>query len=97
MKRYVALIEVAKNSRCVQAGFLHNEQAGVVAVDQKGGGPNLAETRLYTYADDDSKVIYLIAIGDKSSQHSDVEYGRIFANSLKSDEQPQEKQKNTGK
>ncbi len=83
LQRYVALLNVSKNSKAAQAGYLHTEQSGVVAVDQKGGGGNLQETRLYTYADDEQKVIYLIAIGDKASQHSDVEYGKSFVESLR--------------
>lgn len=28
-------------------GFIHRETSGVVAIDQKGGGPSLVQTRLY--------------------------------------------------
>lgn len=49
LKRFLALLEIAPNCKAVQAGFLHNEPKGIVAVDQKGGGGNLQETRLYTY------------------------------------------------
>ncbi len=53
-------------------GFIHREPGGVVAVDQKGGGPNLAQTRLYVYADDRECVLYLITLGDKASQKDDI-------------------------
>jgi hypothetical protein len=81
--RYLALLNACNNSKCVQAGYLHAEQSGVLAIDQKGGGGNLRETRLYTYADDETGKVYLIAIGDKDSQHSDIEYSKQFVNSLR--------------
>jgi len=36
-----------------------------------------------TYADDDTKTVYLIAIGDKDDQHADVEYCKDFVNTLR--------------
>ena len=82
LDRYVDLLNVAPNARTVQAVFLHGEPSGVVAVDQKGGGGNLAETRLYTYADDSTKVLYLILIGDKGSQAKDIQACREFVREL---------------
>ena len=83
LDRYVDLLNAAPNSKAVQAGFLHREPAGVIAVDQKGGGANLAETRLYTLADDSAKVLHLIVIGDKGSQAKDIHASREFAQQLK--------------
>ena len=57
---------------------------GIMAVDQKGGGPNLEETRGYTYADDTKKILYLITLGNKSSQSSDIELAKGFVATLKS-------------
>lgn len=37
--RYVSQLKQSKNAFCVQAGYLHPEPRGVVALDQKGGGP----------------------------------------------------------
>ena len=83
LDRYMKLLAVAKNSKAVQAGYLHPEPCGVLAVDQRGGGANLQETRLYTYADDDTRTVYLIAIGDKDAQHADVEYCKSFVKTLR--------------
>lgn len=76
--RYMAQIQISKNARCVQAGYLHREPMGVVAVDQKGGGPSLMESRMYTYADEGSKVLYLITIGNKNEQQSDLKFCKVF-------------------
>jgi len=81
--RYLKLIAASKNSRAVQAGFLHPEPMGIMAVDQKGSGPNLEETRGYTYADDEKKVLYLITLGNKSNQSSDIDLAKRFVASLK--------------
>jgi predicted hotdog family 3-hydroxylacyl-ACP dehydratase len=81
--RYVKLIAASKNSRAVQAGFLHPEPMEIMAVDQKGGGPNLEETRAYTYADDEKEVLYLITLRNKSSQSSDIELAKEFVAPLK--------------
>ena len=78
LKRYLGLLEGARNSRAVQAGFLHSEGKGIIAVDQKGGGGNLQETRLYTYADEAKKVLYLITVGNKNEQPADVELSKNF-------------------
>jgi len=82
VRRYVRLIAAVKNSKAIQAGFLHHEPMGIVAVDQKAGGPNLQETRGYTYADDDKKILYLITTGNKSTQSSDIELSKQFVESL---------------
>ncbi len=83
LDRYLKLLAVSKNSKALQAGYLHPEPGGVLAVDQKSGGAHLQETRLYTYADDDAKTVYLIAIGDKDAQHADIEYCKRFVKTLR--------------
>ncbi|MCE9612368.1 MAG: hypothetical protein K8R23_19385 [Chthoniobacter sp.] len=82
LDRYLSQLATLPNARCAAAGFLHPEQAGVLAVDQRGGGGNLQETRLYTYAHEARQVLYLIAIGNKDSQPSDVLAAKRFVESL---------------
>jgi hypothetical protein len=83
LERYMDFLKVAPNPQAIQAGFLHPEPAGVIAIDQSGGGGNLQETRLYTYPDSGTKVLFLITIGNKDEQHSDIIYSKQFAQSLK--------------
>jgi len=78
LQRYRVLLRQSPNSKAVQAGYLHREPGGVIAVDQKGGGANLQETRAYTYADDEKKILYLITLGNKSSQRADIELSKVF-------------------
>ena len=66
----------------IKFGFMHREPRGVIAIDQKGGGQGLKETRLYTYPNRPAEIIHVVTIGDKSSQESDIRYTREFVDSL---------------
>lgn len=70
--RYLPMLNAALNPRAIHAGFLHPEPGGVMAVDQKGGGGNLRETRLYTYAQADTRTLHLLLLGDKATQRRDL-------------------------
>ena len=72
LERYMILLARSPSVRSVQAGFLHPEPHGMVAVDQRGGGGRLQETRLYCYAHNGSRIVHLLGIGDKSSQPADL-------------------------
>jgi len=61
----------------------------VVALDQKGGGGNLQETRLYVYPDEERKVLYLITIGNKDEQQSDIQTCNGFVELLKKPNEPE--------
>ena len=82
LERYLEQITAAPNPKVVQGGYLHPEPGGVVAIDQKGGGGNLQQTRLYTYAYAERNVLYLIAIGDKQSQPADIQFCSKFVKNL---------------
>lgn len=41
LRRYLSILNNAKNAQCVHAGYIHNEPKGVKAVDQSAGGPAL--------------------------------------------------------
>lgn len=56
----------------IQRGFLHPEPYGVPAIDQRGDGQGLKEFRLYIYPDMEQHKLYLLALGDKNSQKSDI-------------------------
>jgi hypothetical protein len=63
--------------------FLHSEGAGVIAIDQKGGARNLAETRLYVYPDEDAQILYLLTIGGKDDQPDDIQFCKQFVLDLR--------------
>ena len=72
LERYMTLLARSASARSVHAGFLHPEPHGMVAIDQRGGGGRLQETRLYCYAHAGSRTVHLLGIGDKSSQSADL-------------------------
>ncbi len=74
LARYQEALERAAKPAQIQAGFVHPEPLGVVAVDQKGGGSNLAESRLYVFPHEPTKTLYLLTIGDKNSQAKDIKW-----------------------
>lgn len=72
LQRYLDLLCAAPHARLIQAGFLHPEPHGVVAIDERGGGAGLRAMRLYTFADTRTRVLHLLLLGDKDSQPSDL-------------------------
>ena len=84
LDRYMILLARSPAARSVQAGFLHPEPHGMVAVDQRGGAGRLQETRLYCYAHSGSRTVHLLGIGDKSSQLADLARLAPLARSLNS-------------
>jgi len=53
-----------------------------LAVDQKGGGSSLKQTRLYVYLEKTTEAVHLITLGDKDSQASDIKYASEFVDRL---------------
>lgn len=86
LKRYETYLRASKNSKSVQAGFLHFEPMGCVAIDQKGvSKAKLQETRLYIFADDSTNTIHLITIGDKDAQQDDIQYCKEYIQVIRSE------------
>ena len=80
LDRYITQLNSYQRSACVQGGYLHIEGGRVVAIDQRGtkGADKIEETRLYIFADDTEKVVYLITIGNKQEQSSDIKISKQF-------------------
>jgi hypothetical protein len=81
LDRYLSQLNAAANPKAFTAGYMHHEPHGVVALDQKGGGSNLQETRLYVYPHEEQKVLYIITIGNKQEQQADVGFCSEFVTS----------------
>jgi hypothetical protein len=87
LQRLLSILNTGKKPGTFQAGFIHEEPGGVLAVDQKGGGKNLQETRLYTFPDSETETLHLITIGNKKNQSNDIQLAKHFAQSLKTHSQ----------
>ena len=82
LNRYLAQLNAAPNPQAFMAGYIHPEPHGVAAIDQKGGGKNLQETRLYVFPCVERNVVYIITIGNKDEQASDIQFCSEFVKSL---------------
>jgi hypothetical protein len=71
---FLAWLDAGNAPRPFAFGFLHDEPAGVIAIDQRGASTKVAATRLYLYAYVERETVYLLTIGDKRSQSDDVQH-----------------------
>ena len=85
LQRYLTLLNNSQHPRLIQAGFLHAEPQGVIAIDERGGGGNLRALRLYTYADEANRILHLLSLGDKDSQSNDLRTLPIILKNLRID------------
>jgi hypothetical protein len=76
----------------VQFGFLHEEPKGIRAIDQSGGTlaigkkrGKLDQTRLYTYAALESKVLHILCMGSKTDQAKEIRYATSVVDSIRKD------------
>jgi hypothetical protein len=73
---------------------LHDERKGLWAVDQRGKSKKkLAETRLYVYPDAASSILYLITLGLKKEQKTDLPTGWAFVRQLRAERENQDANK----
>lgn len=73
-------LNAGARSQDVRTGFIHPEPGGVLAITERGAGKNAVPLRLYVYPDDEAQCLYLITLGDKKSQQTDILFCK---NSLK--------------
>lgn len=72
----------------IRMGCIHAEPHGVLALDQKGGGKNLAQTRLYIYPDPDAEIVHVITLGGKDTQAEDIKLCSEFVEQLRKNKAP---------
>lgn len=82
LARYQQMLDEQPIARLVSAGFIHPEGRGIVALTQQGFKPKQPPTRLYLYPAQDSKMVYLITIGDKDTQSQDIQDCNEFIRTL---------------
>jgi hypothetical protein len=79
----------------IRHGFLHPEPQGAAAIDQKGGGKNLAQTRLYVFPDPGTETLHMITLGDKRSQKADIATCRAFVDDLRKEKEKADEEENS--
>ena len=88
---YFEALKMIGNPLQVKSGFIHDEPDGVKAIDQRGGKQKvkLQQTRLYLYPNVSEQKLYLLAIGDKTTQRGDIQFCRERVKEIKQDEKGQ--------
>ncbi len=82
---YLTALQAGAKAVLIQAGFIHREPQGVVAIDQKGAQGKPKQTRLYVYVVEMNNTLHLITIGDKNSQQRDLADCRKYVTALRKD------------
>lgn len=85
LDKYFEALNQCGNPLQVSIGFIHNEPVGIKAIDQKGGGKKhkLQQTRLYIFPNINTNILYLLAIGNKTTQRDDIGKCREFVVNIK--------------
>jgi len=81
---FLVSLRSGKKPKPLIYGFLHGEPSDVIAIDQTGG-QNLAATRLYVYPDVETETLYLLTLGDKSTQEADIQDCKQFVKQIRAD------------
>ena len=84
LERYLESLNSGVSPKQIQGGFVHPEPEDVVALTENCPAPetdsaplnqkNLVPFRLYLYPDTEQKVLYLLTVGDKTTQPDDIAY-----------------------
>jgi transcriptional regulator with XRE-family HTH domain len=89
---YFKSLEAGVKPLQIKHGFLHNETLGVVAIDQKGGGKSLAQTRLYVYPEAETELLHVISLATSDpNKPISLPAGHSSPNSGKRDRIPMKK------
>jgi hypothetical protein len=83
LRKYQDALNLGAEPASIQAGFIHREPMGVVALDQRGATGGTRERRLYVYALKRDRSLHLITIGDRNTQQQDIATCRDYVKSLR--------------
>ena len=76
-------LNLGAKAEALHGGHVHREPVGIIAVDQRGGSAKGLELRLHAYPCAASSTLYLLRIGDKSSQQRDINWCRDWVKRLR--------------
>jgi hypothetical protein len=73
LRRYKAILCVSKSPEAVEAAYVHKEISGIVSIDSSGF-ENVEKTRIYAFAENAKRLVYLLMIGREEARESDLQY-----------------------
>jgi len=96
---YVESLGEAPHSMTVQHGFLHQEPKGIRAIDQSGPRrvAKMKQTRLYTYADDETRTLHVLCVGGKDRQNADIQKAKKMVDEIQESKKAAKARKNSTK
>ena len=83
LQAYHAELQQGLKPQQIIRGWIHPEGMGIRALDQSGPGKPSKVLRLYIYPDEQSQILYVLTLGDKSSQSEDIRYSTEFVESVR--------------
>lgn len=83
LEKVMRLLRSGNKLGSFQIGFFRPEGEGVYRIGQTGV-QGAKETRLYIFPDEQRRVLYVLNIGDKDSQDTDINEAKRIAGAIKS-------------
>jgi hypothetical protein len=90
LERYLQALELGTKPKQIQCGWVHQEPLDIFAITEKGAnevlGKNKAKglvpTRLYVFPEIEKQILHAITVGDKSTQHDDIQYSKQYVRAV---------------
>ena len=89
----VSLNQGVKPMQLFQHRFVHNESNGIHAIDQTPVKKGALALRLYVYPDEETQTVFVLTLGDKSSQSRDVQVCLQIVRDLRKGREGEQKKK----
>lgn len=89
LERIVDILNGGNKLGSFQVGFFRTEKDGVYRIGQTGV-PGAKESRLYVYPDVQTRLIYIVGIGDKDTQQNDINEAKATVDRIKAGGQENE-------
>jgi hypothetical protein len=82
LDKIIQLLDSGNRVGGFNVGFFRSEGGGVYRIGQTGV-PRAKESRLYVYPDEDAKIMYVINVGSKEDQQSDINDAKGIVKTIK--------------
>ena len=91
LDRYLKSLNLGSKPKQIQGGWIHPEPRDIVALSQQGAGikGSLAEARLYVWPDNQTKVLHVITLGEKSTQSDDIKLSTDYVQEIEKERSDQ--------
>lgn len=85
LDRFLNVLRAGRKPKPLPYGFLRDEGLGILRISEAGSESKVAATRLYVYPDPDNEILFLLTIGDKSTQSDDIKLCKAYVRKIQAD------------